>query len=243
MTVVGLPVVAALACLAVVYVGGVMQAATGIGVGIVSSPVLIQVDPDFIPAAIVMSVLPLSFTVAWKDREHVDRPGVTVAILGRLPGIVLGVVVLAVVSENALAFLVSATVLIGVVASITARRFDPSMPALAAAGFASGFTGTAVGVGGPPIALTYQHSDPVTMRATISVFFSVGSVLSVVALGLAGEIGRRQLELTALLIPAILLGLGTARRHKTRLVGSGVRPVVLSLSAFSAIALLIRTAF
>ncbi len=80
------------------------------------------------------------------------------------------------------------------------------------------------------------------MRATISVFFSVGSLLSVVALALAGEIGRRQLELTVLLLPAILLGLATARRHKDRLVGSGVRPVVLGLSAFSAIALVIRTA-
>lgn len=243
LTIVGLPLLGAIACLLVVYVGGVMQATTGIGVGIVSSPVLLQADPDFIPAAVVAAVLPLSFTVAWKDRAHVDRAGVTVAIIGRLPGIVLGVAVIAVVSDTTLGYLVAATVLLGVVASLTAKRFEPSMPALAAAGCASGFTGTAVGVGGPPIALTYQHSDPVTMRATISVFFSIGSVLSIIALAAVGEFGRRQLELTALLVPAVLLGLFTARRYKHRLVGSGVRPVVLGLSAFSAIALLIRTVF
>ena len=40
--------------------------------------------------------------------------------------------------------------------------------ALVVAGLASGFAGTTTGVGGPPMALTYQNSDPATMRATIS---------------------------------------------------------------------------
>ena len=239
--IVGLPILAALACVVVVYFGSIMQATTGVGVGILSSPVLILVDPAFIPAVVVLSVVPLSFTVAWKDRAFIDRPGVIAAILGRIPGIVLGTVVLAVVSETALELMVSLTVLAGVAVSLTAKRFEPTRLALVAAGFGSGFTGTAVGVGGPPIALTYQHSDPVTMRATISTFFSVGSVLSAIALAVAGEIGVRQLQLTALLLPTVILGLATARRFKSRLVGSGVRPVVLGLSAFSAIALLIRT--
>ena len=133
------------------------------------------------------------------------------------------------------------TVLLGVVVSLTTKRFTPTTTALVIAGFGSGFTGTAVGVGGPPIALTYQHSEPVTMRATISFFFSVGSVMTAIALAAAGELGWRQLELVALLLPSILLGLWTARRYRYRLVGSAVRPIVLGLSAFSAIALLIRT--
>lgn len=236
-----LPFFAALACAAVVYLGAVMQASTGVGVGILSSPVLIFVDPDFIPVATLLAVLPLSFTVAWADRHDVDRPGVIAAIIGRIPGIIAGVAVLSIVSDRTLALMVSITVLLGVVVSITAKRFAPTMTAIVAAGFASGFTGTAVGVGGPPMALTYQHSDPATMRATISMFFSVGSTLSAIALAVAGEIGRREIALAALLAPSVLIGLTTARRYKHRLVGSGVRPVVLGLSAFSAIALLIRT--
>ena len=241
LTVLGLPAGAALACVAVVYVGAIVQATTGVGVGIISSPVLLLVDPAFVPACIVLAVLPLSMTVAWADRAHVDRPGVLAALAGRVPGLVLGALVVASISETVLSILVGVTVLGGVVVSLTARRFDPSRLALVLAGFASGFTGTAVGVGGPPMALTYQHSDPVTMRATISVFFAVGSVLSAVALALAGEIGGRQLELLALLVPAVLAGLATARHQAARLVGPGVRPVVLALSAFSAVALLVRT--
>lgn len=240
-TIVGLPLLGALACVAVVYVGAVMQASTGVGVGILSSPVLLLVDPDFVPACIVVSVLPLSFTVAWADRAHVDRPGVIAALVGRLPGLVLGAVVVTQISDTVLSLMVAATVLAGVVVSLTSKRFTPTRSALVVAGLASGFTGTAVGVGGPPIALTYQHSDPVTMRATISTFFSVGSVMSAIALLIAGELGGRQVELTTLLLPAVILGLMTARRYKARLVGSGVRPVVLTLSAFSAVALLVRT--
>ena len=240
-TVLGLPVFGALACVLVVYVGAVMQAATGVGVGILASPVLLLVDPDFIPATVVVAVLPLSFTVAIADRRHIDRHGVTAALVGRVPGLILGAIVVAAISDTVLAYLVSTTVLLGVAVSLTAKRFTPTTPALVTAGFASGFTGTAVGVGGPPIALTYQHSDAVTMRATISLFFSVGSVLTAIALVFAGELGRRQLELVCLLLPSIGLGLATARRYKSRLIGSGVRPIVLGLSAFSAVALLVRT--
>jgi len=240
-TIVGLPVLGALACVLVVYVGAVMQAATGVGVGILSSPVLLFVDPDFIPAAVVVAVLPLTFSVAIADRSHIDRHGVAAALIGRVPGLILGAVVVAAISDDVLAILVSTTVLLGVAVSMTTKRFTPTTPALVIAGFGSGFTGTAVGVGGPPIALTYQHSDPVTMRATISFFFSVGSVLTAIALFAAGELGWRQLELVALLLPSVLLGLATARRFKHRLVGSAVRPLVLGLSAFSAVALLVRT--
>ncbi len=214
-TIVGLPVLAAMACVLVVYVGAVMQAATGVGVGILSSPVLLLVDPDFIPAAVVVAVLPLTFSVAIADRSHIDRHGVTAALIGRVPGLVLGAIVVAAVSDTVLALLVSVTVLLGVAVSLTTKRFTPTTPALVIAGFGSGFTGTAVGVGGPPIALTYQHSDPVTMRATISFFFSVGSVLTAIALVVAGELGRRQLALAALLLPSIVLGLATARRYKS----------------------------
>ncbi len=240
-TIVGLPVLGALACVLVVYVGAVMQAATGVGVGILSSPVLLLVDPDFIPAAVVVAVLPLSFSVAIADRSHIDRHGVTAALIGRVPGLILGAIVVAAISDTVLAILVSTTVLLGVAVSITTKRFTPTTPALVIAGFGSGFTGTAVGVGGPPIALTYQHSDPVTMRATISFFFSVGSVLTAIAL-----VVRRRTRAATARTGRPAAPVDPARpRHRPPLQvearGLGVRPVVLGLSAFSAVALLVRT--
>ncbi len=75
MTVVGLPIFAALACVLVVYVGTTVQASLGIGLGMLSSPVLALTDSDFIPVAIILAVIPLSSSVAWSERAHIDRRG------------------------------------------------------------------------------------------------------------------------------------------------------------------------
>jgi uncharacterized membrane protein YfcA len=91
------------------------------------------------------------------------------------------------------------------------------------------------------MALTYQNSDPATMRATVSAFFSIGSVMSIAALWLAGEIGVRQLQLTALILPGVALGVVTARLVKDHLRPEVVRPAVLVICSAAAIALLVGT--
>jgi uncharacterized membrane protein YfcA len=91
------------------------------------------------------------------------------------------------------------------------------------------------------MALTYQNSDPATMRATISAFFSIGSLMSIGALALAGQIGVRQWQLTALILPGVVLGVVTARLVKERLRAEVIRPAVLVICTTAATALLIET--
>ncbi|MDG1187570.1 MAG: hypothetical protein P8N13_03850, partial [Ilumatobacter sp.] len=66
-------------------------------------------------------------------------------------------------------------------------------------------------------------------------------LMSLVGLVLAGEVSQRSLELTAVLIPSVLLGIMTAKRVKQRLNADLVRPVILALCLLSAIALLVRS--
>jgi uncharacterized membrane protein YfcA len=237
----GLSVGMIIACLSAVFVGATVQASIGIGVGMIAAPVLAVADPAFIPASIVLSVLPLTFAVAWADRTHIERRGVGFALLGRLPGVVVGAAIVAVLSDQVLAVMVAVSVLIAVLASVTSTRFSRSDGHLFVAGLASGFTGTATGVGGPPMALTYQHADPAVMRSTISAFFTVGSMMSIVALATAGEVGRRQVQLAALLLPAIAAGVVTARLIKDRLDPTRVRPAVLIICTTAAVLLLAET--
>lgn len=237
----GLSVGMAIACVLVVYVGATVQASIGIGLGMIASPMLALADTDFIPAAIMLAVLPLTFTIAWVDREHIAPRDVGFALVGRVPGTIAGALVVAALSDRVLAVMVAASVLLAVVASITGRLFRPTDKALMVAGLASGFAGTTTGVGGPPMALTYQNSDPATMRATISAFFSIGSLMSIGALALAGEIGVRQLQLTALILPGVVLGVVTARLVKDRLRPEVIRPAVLVICTTAAFALLIET--
>ena len=237
----GLSVGMAVACVAIVYVGSTVQASIGIGLGMIASPMLLLADPDFIPVAIMLAVLPLTFTIAWVDRQHIAPRDVGFALAGRIPGTIAGALVVASLSDRFLAVLVAGSVLLAVVASITGRLFRPTDRALVVAGLASGFAGTTTGVGGPPMALTYQNSDPATMRATISAFFAIGSVMSITALWLAGEIGVRQLQLTAMILPGVVLGVVTARVVKEHLRPEVVRPAVLAICTTAAIALLAET--
>ena len=46
---------------------------------------LLLADPDFIPAAIMLAVLPLTFTIAWVDRQHIAPRDVGFAVAGRIP--------------------------------------------------------------------------------------------------------------------------------------------------------------
>ena len=104
---VGLSVGMAIACVVTVYVGATVQASIGIGLGMIASPVLALADPDFIPAAIVIAVMPLTFAVAWADREHVEPRGGGFALLGRIPGVVRGALVVAALSDQVLALRVA----------------------------------------------------------------------------------------------------------------------------------------
>lgn len=237
----GLSIAMAIACVAVVYVGAVVQASIGIGLGMIASPVLLLADSDFIPAAIMLAVLPLTFTIAWVDRRHVEPREVGFALAGRVPGTIAGALVIASLSDRVLALFVAGSVLLAVVASLTGRLFEPTSRALVVAGLASGFAATTTGVGGPPMALTYQNSDPATMRATISAFFSIGSLLSIGALALAGEVGVRQFQLTLLILPGVGLGVVTARAVKHLLRPEVVRPAVLVICTTTAFALIVET--
>lgn len=230
----------AVACVLMVFVGAVVQGTLGIGLGMVASPLLALTDRDFIPGAVLLAVLPLTVGVAVGERAAIDRRGVGLATIGRLPGAVVGAIAVAWTGPRFLATLVGVSVLLAVLASVANVRFLPTDRAVFTAGFASGFTGTTTGVGGPPMALTYQHGDPAVMRSTISAFFTIGSVMSIAALWVAGAMTTRQLELAALLMPGVVAGFVVSVRFARVLRGGRVRAGVLALCAASSIALLVE---
>ena len=115
----------------------------------------------------------------------------------------------------------------------------PTTPGLTVgAGAVSGFMGTATGVGGPPMALLYQRVSPRVVRATLSAYFSVGTVLSIIALTLAGDLTARQWRLGALLLPGVVIGLAVSPWLRRHVDGPRFRPILLAICAASAVLLL-----
>jgi uncharacterized membrane protein YfcA len=240
MTVLEIPIAMFAACAGIVFIGAIVQGTLGIGLGLVSAPVLALADPAFIPVAILVAILPLTVSMSVRERAGIDRRGVGFAMLGRIPGAVLGTVAVVLTGTRFLVVLVAISVLAAVAASITSVRFATTGRSLVVAGAVSGFMGTATGIGGPPMAITYQHADPAVMRSTVSVFFTLGSAISLGMLGLAGVIGERQLLLGAALIPAVVAGFALSGPITRRLDADRIRMLVLAVCAASAITLLTR---
>ena len=132
-------------------------------------------------------------------------------------------------------------VLVAVAVTWRAIEVPVNRVSLSAAGFASGITGTATSIGGPPIAIVYQHRPAREIRTTMAVYFAVGATLSLAALLVTGDLtadqGLAALELLPFLALGALLG-AVARRSIPAHV---VRPLVLIVSSASALVLLVRS--
>ena len=237
--VIGLSPALAVVAVAIVFVGSATQASIGVGLGLLAAPTLSLIDPAFIPGAIAVAVVPLTVGMTVRERDHVD-PRIFRAVIGRLIGVVIGAVIVARASETFTAIVIGASVLLAVIASASGIRFRPSPRNLVIAGTASGFSGTIAGIGGPPMALTYQHADPRTLRASLAAFNTIGSAITIPSLVVAGALGRRELQLAGLLIPGVLAGLWAGRIGIARLPEHRVRSFVLTACAVSASTLIVR---
>ena len=215
-----------------------IQGAAGFGMALLAAPLLTLVDRSFAPAPLVLAVLPLSVLVARRDWAHLDRRGLAWAIGGRLPGVVLGAVAAAVLSEHTLALVLGLGVLAAVGLSMVTARLRPTPGTLVSAGFASGFMGTTTSIGGPPMALVYQRSDGPAFRSTLAIYFAAGALMSLTALAVAGRMGAHELRLGLLLWPGVILGF-LLSRPLTRYLDEGrTRPMVLAISAAAALLLI-----
>jgi uncharacterized membrane protein YfcA len=237
--IIGLSPWLAAVAIVIVVVGAATQASIGIGLGLLAAPTLSLIDPGFIPGALTISVVPLTVGMTVRELDHVDRR-ILRAVAGRLVGVIVGAWVVSQSGQGLIAAVIGVSVLFAVIASATGIHFQPSRRNLAIAGTAAGFTGTVAGIGGPPMALTYQHSDPRTLRATLAAFNTIGSAFTIPSLTIAGVIGWRELQLALLLIPGVVLGLWWGRIGIARLPANRVRPFVLVACAASAIVLLAR---
>ena len=67
--------------------------------------------------------------------------------------------------------------------------------------------GTAAAIDGPPLALLYQNHRSEAIRATLATCFVLGTIMSAVALIVAGELRCEQVVFTLELLPALGVGL------------------------------------
>jgi uncharacterized protein len=223
------------AAVAIVMVGGFVQGTIGFGLNLVIVPVVALLEPDAVPGAVLLLSFPMTTTMAWHERDHVDRNGVRHLLYGRIPGTLAGLGLLIVLDGDERLILVGASLFVAVVITAFSPTFHPGRRALVPAGFATGVTGTVAGIDGPPMALLYQHAPPPVMRATLAVMFAIGGVASALAAFASGDLQTWHLLLTVALMPAMLFGQFAAHRVRGRVPVHWFRFGVLAIAAIAAV--------
>lgn len=232
----------ALAVIAVaLLVGTTVQGLVGLGLGLVGAPIATLVAPELMPGLLLSTAAVLPLLQLAADRQEIDWRGLAWAAPARIPGTVIGVWLVAVFTERQLAVAVAVMVLVAVLLTWHTVTVPITPSTLVGAGIVSGITSTATSIGGPPIAILYQHRSPVQIRSTLAVYFVLGAIFSLVGLGLTGQLEAREIWLAALFVPFLLGGLGLSRRVGRRVSPVRIRTAMLLVCAASALALLVRS--
>lgn len=224
----------------IVLSGATVQGSVGFGMNMIAAPLLAIVDPVLVPVPLLLTASAFALLPLLREPTHADWRGVGWGLLGRLPGIGLGVAALALLPERGLAILIAISVLVSVMLSLLSWRPTPTSPAMFTAGMFSGIFGTAAAIGGPPVALVYQHRKGPTVRSTLSAYFAAGSVMSIGGLFLGGQIHGHQLVAALVLVPFALVGFVLSGPLRHLLDRGRTRPALLSVAAVSAAALLVK---
>jgi uncharacterized membrane protein YfcA len=169
----------ALAALAA-FAGAFVQSATGMGFALVLSPALFAVmDPEEAVTAVLILGAVLCALVLIESRR-VATHGLGRLLVPAVPGLAVGLVVLAALSKEALQIGVGVVV---VAAALWQLRHGAAALRLnaPAAGFLSGVLTTSISVNGPPLALWLESERvaPAVFRTTLAASFLILDVAGI----------------------------------------------------------------
>ncbi|WP_223180984.1 TSUP family transporter [Streptomyces griseicoloratus] len=229
-----------LAVLAVtVAVAAFVQGSSGLGFALIVAPVAGILDPHLVPVFVLASMIPLNLYVAWRERTSLDLRGAGWITGARLAATPAGLALLWLIPERSLGVFVGAATVLAAVVSLAAPAFTPGRAAYVGAGAVTGLTETATGVGGPPLALVYQHRPPAELRSTVAACFLVGEVASLALLFATGKAQAAELGQAVALLPAIAAGAWLSRLVHQRLDAGRMRLFVLVFALASGLVLIL----
>jgi uncharacterized membrane protein YfcA len=223
----------------IVAFGALVQGTVGFGMSLVAAPLLALVDPGYVPVPLLVLALAHALLTLAREPGETDWRGVRWALLGRLPGTVLGALAVAALPYRGFATLIAVLVLACCAASLATLPYRPTSRALVTAGLFSGVSGTAAAIGGPPVALLYQRQPGPAVRGTLGAYFALGALMSFAALGVGGEIDGGLLRGLAL-VPWMAVGFAASGPVRHLLDRGWTRPAVLAVSSTSALVLLVQ---
>jgi uncharacterized membrane protein YfcA len=228
------------AVFAVTAAAGCIQASIGFGMALIAAPILVLIEPALVPGPLIASNLVAVSLMAVRNRAHVDFRIARFSMAGTVIGGVTGASVLSLLDPQGFAVLFGLLVLLGVGLSLAGLRVAVNRGSTFGAGILGGFMSATSAIGGPPMALVYQHQDPERFRGTLATYFIVSCSVSLAALTWVGEFDLEKLSLTRYLIPGLVSGFLLAFVVARFLAGTSIRPFILGLSTLAGVVVLAR---
>ena len=224
-----------------VFAGTMLQRLAGQGFGMLATPMIALVAPEYLPASILLMGLVVGLASATIELSAVTRAELPPGFAGRTLGAVVAAWIAAsLVDTGVFALLVAGVVYLGIALSLIGVRVAIRPVSLFSAGVVAGIMGTLTAVGAPPMALLYQHEEARRSAVMQNTFFAFGMIVSIAALGVAGLIGLRHLLFAAILIPVVLVALAVAQPAAKRVAKAQIRPYALGLAGLAATVLLLK---
>jgi len=225
---------------AVTCVGAFVQSVVGLGLGLLTAPVVAMAAPSLVPALPLWLALLISGSMLLGERSHVDWRALAWALPARVPGTAVGAWLVVSFSDRVIAVAIGVMVLLAVAVTLRTVQVPVNPASLTVAGLVAGASGTATSIGGPPIALLFQRRPPEVVRSTLSVFFFAGVLVSLVGLAWSGTLTEASWHLGLLMAPLVVLGSMIGSAVRDRVPRHGFRLGVLMVCAASALALLVQ---
>jgi uncharacterized membrane protein YfcA len=227
----------------VIFVATLIRSTLGFGEALVAVPLLAMRLRLSVaaPLAVLVSVC-MAAVIVLQDWRHVQLRSATGLIAAALPGIPLGVLLLAKGDEHTVK-LILGIIIIGfsvycLAVRTTLHLTEEHLKWLLACGFISGVLGGAYGMNGPPLAVygSLRRWSPQHFRATLQGYFLVASLAGLVGYSTAGIWNGTVTRYFLLSLPAVLIAILIGRAMNRRMKDNGFfRSVYLGLIAVGGI--------
>jgi uncharacterized membrane protein YfcA len=212
----------------------------GFGLGLLSVPLLVLIDPVYVPGPVLLAAFFLNLFIFLRERHAIHIKDLHWAVIGRIIGASIGAMLLVVIPQKSVSVMFGVMVLVAIGISLAGFHLAVTSKNIFGAGVASGIMGTTSSIGGPPMALVYQKQKGPTIRGTLSGIFIFGTIISLIALAFIGRFGLREIQATAVLMPGVVLGFLLSNRSTKILDRGFIRPAVLITSAISGVVVILR---
>ncbi|HVJ14638.1 MAG TPA: sulfite exporter TauE/SafE family protein [Polyangiaceae bacterium] len=226
----------------IIAVGAWVQGSVGFGLALIAAPLLAIISPSAVPGPLLATTFALIVLTVWRERQAIDVRGIGWVLAGRVPGAAVGALTLAAMNPRALGLTLGALTLLAVVLTATKLRIERKPLALFVAGTVSGFMGTTSAIGGPAVAILYQHDEGRTVRASLAAYFTIGCLMSMTALSLVHRFGVSDLHQGVLMLPGVAIGFALSAKAGAFLDKGRTRTAVLVVAGLSGIGAMLRAA-